>query len=1781
MTTQVGCQFAMSMENHSLKYLIVAGEKILSFDPPKNYQLVNGYGPTETTITNTNYHVKEHLNNVPIGSAHDNMRMYIVDKLGQRAPIGCQGELWACGPQVGKGYLHLPEKTAEAFIKNPFDTTYPYDRAYRTGDTTCWRSDGNILYMGRKDGQVKIRGFRIELKEVEGIIRQYPGIKDVTVQAFDADGGGKFIAAYIVSNEQVDIQALGDFIKEEKPPYMVPAVTMQIEKIPLNVNQKVDKKALPKPELQVSNTSAEVVSAPLNILEQEIKELISDIIKVEEYSITEPLVYLGLTSISCIRLATLVFKKYNVKLDTKQFAKTGTLQEIENAILAQMLTHDSAANDASQSKETEGKMLRSTLTYPQQGVYFDIMKNPTGTTYNIPLCLDFPVGTEVATLEAAVNQLLQSHPILFEHFETEGDEIVQVIPEHPQSEVEVVKATTEEYAEIKSHWAKPFDLKNGPLYHAMIVDDGRLHLLLDFLHLAMDGASVNLFTTQLMQLLNGEQVESEKYNYLVYAAEEKSQENSPQYQEAKEFFDSRLKSVDGISSIQEDVKALDDAQKHLLAASELVDMSSIKKFAANLGITPAAIFLAAAHYTVSRYTNNADTAMCTISNGRSNVKFSDTVGMMVNTLAITSHIKDVTVKDYILATAEEFDATLRHENYPFAKVSAAFGVQPDTFFQYQIGVMPQLQLKGEKVDMRIFGDKTPKFKFTISIEANPERIEIQYDDTCYSQQLAAGFASAMKAVLTHFIEQPEARLLHVSMLNEAQAQQIISFHETKRAEIPVKLYHKLFEKSAAEHAQETALVALNPVSGLYSSYTYEELNNAMNRMAHSLIQMGVKRGDRVAILLPRTSRLIMSQYAIMKAGAAYIPCDPKYPTERINLILEDSEARFILTTSDRLEEFPGRAIDVETLLKDSNVADNPQVEVSPDDLCYLIYTSGSTGRPKGVQLMHKGVTNYHCEKNLIQSCLKDECHAALGITTISFDMSVWETGSPLMLGKKLVFVGDNDCNDPNALAQLIAENQVDCMTATTSRFMQLLESEKFEKVFREHIHLAYQGGEALSTALLLKLQSYPNVRIFNGYGPTETIANSHASELTTGSIAHIGKPCVNYTNYIVDNDGNELPIGVVGELAIGGLSVAKGYNNLPEQTADKFRMTELNAKQSPVYFTGDYARWLSDGNVMLLGRKDNQVKLRGLRIELGEVEGAITKAGDLLGGENCIKNVVVMIRKINGKDHLCAYFTANQSINIDDLKQEISKTLTLYMVPTAYLQMEEFPLTPNGKTDVKHLPEPELVQVGGEYVAPANETEKQFCDIFARILSLDKVGATDDFFEMGGTSLVVTRVLIEADKLGYSLAYGDVFNHTTPRMLSQLLGFSSEDKTENKASSELNVEDGYDYTAINKQLLLNNLDSFRNQESINYKNILVTGATGYLGIHILQQLINSNAEHIYCLIRGNNNASAEQRLKQLLFYYFDNSYEQLFGKRIFIIRGDVTQDILPLDERLKEVEVVFNCAALVKHFGEGTEIIDVNVGSVQKCIDFCQQTKALLVHISTNSTSGVTVEEKPLPTYKENVLFEHQNFTIQYTYAKFIGERIILDAVSKGSINAKIMRVGNLSARAKDGEFQANFSANSFMGRLRVYQTLGAFPYDMYDKAVEFSPIDQVAEAILLLSHTPKECTVFHPYNNHKILLGDVVSELNSIGYDVQQVEQDDFEKILKEAGTDEMKAKRLVSLMAYMGKAGNQSFVNVESDNKYTMSILHRMGFKWSQTTFDYIRQFLNAINGLGYFDI
>ena len=551
-----------------------------------------------------------------------------------------------------------------------------------------------------------------------------------------------------------------------------------------------------------------------------------------------------------------------------------------------------------------------------------------------------------------------------------------------------------------------------------------------------------------------------------------------------------------------------------------------------------------------------------------------------------------------------------------------------------------------------------------------------------------------------------------------------------------------------------------------------------------------------------------------------------------------------------------------------------------------------------------------------------------------------------------------------------------------------------------------------------------------------------------------------------------------------------------------------------------------------------------------------------------MKKVVILIRKLNDKEHLCAYYTADREIAPDALKAEISNSLTQYMVPTAYLQLKEMPMTPNGKTDVKALPEPQLA-ISSAYEAPANETERTFCDIFAGILQMDKVGASDNFFELGGTSLVVTRVIIEADKAGLHVAYGDVFANPTPRQLARLITGDTGTEGQDEVTS-------FDYTAINNLLQRNTLNMFRYSERQAIGNVLLTGATGYLGIHILRELIDSDVENIYCLVRGKTQEAAESRLRSLLYYYFANAFKDLFGTRIHVVLGDVTNDF---DESL-DIQTIFNCAAIVKHFSEGTEIEDVNIGGAKRCVDFCIKKGAKLVHISTASTRGLWAGETKDEIFTEQRLYMGQYLGNKYIYSKFMAERLILDAVALHGLSAKIMRVGNLAARSTDGEFQANFSTNSFMGRIKVYNMLGCCPHQMRNKNIEFSPINEVARAIVLLSTTPKECTVFHPYNIHGQFLGDVLMGLTTVGEGIRFVEQEEFAAVMEEAKEDPQKAKQMSSLLAYQDMAHGQKTTDVKRDNDYTTQVLYRLNFSWSPTSWDYVERMLTAIGGFGFFE-
>ena len=1761
MTTQVGYQFATGIENHSLRHLSTGGEKLASLTPPDGYTFHNGYGPTECTIFTTTFPVTKWLKDIPIGKPLDNMRLYIVDAQGHRMPVGAAGELWVSGPQVSRGYLNRPEKTAEVYIDNPFTTEEKYRRVYRTGDIVRYLPGGNIQFVGRRDGQVKIRGFRIELKEVEGIIRQFPGIKDATVQAFDEEGGGKYIAAYVVSDSPVDIDALNEFILGEKPPYMVPAVTMQIDAIPLNQNQKVNKRALPKPEKKAA--TVQEVNAPMNLLEQELHDMVAKIVGSSDFSITTPLGYAGLTSISAIRLAVQVNKRFGVALDSRALVKSFTLQAVENEILRSYM-EGGAGQTAGETQQAE--LTAVPLSYAQTGVYFDCLKNPASTIYNIPYLLTYPQGVKAERLAEVVKQVVACHPELNVHFITEGEAIVQTTADAAPVVVPLTSMTDEELATYKNEFVRPFNLQKPPLYRFEVVTTpAGVHLLLDVHHLLFDGASADLLIRQISAVLEGGEASNETYSYLHFVNDQRAAEDTEQFKQAEQFFAERLSTCEGASEIPADLPKSAE-QGFIGEAVCAVDHDEVADFCRKQEVTPAHLFLAATSYVVSRYTNNREVYLCTVSSGRSNLKIADTVGMFVNTLPLAVDIKDVTVADFLHEVSDNFNQTLSHEDYPFARIAADYGFRPAIAYAYQVGVLSQYTVNGQNIAQELLELNVPKFKINIKIETRG--VVVQFDDSLYSARLADAMAQSIVEVVRRMVKQPGERVRALSIVSAAQERELEGLRQVGTGDAPFSLFHDCIGHFAAVQPEHEALVAID------GKFTYKEMDEVTTRIAAALQQRGVKERDRVALLLPRTSRLILSLFGVLKSGAAYIPCDPEYPADRVKLILEDSEARYIITTADRMDTVPSeKAIDVEDLI--ASQAPYRKPEITPDDLAYLIYTSGSTGRPKGVMLRHEGICNYlygHPANVFAHSVMTDATRV-LSVTTISFDAALQDIGMAYYNGKTLIVATEEQANNPLDLANLIKEQRINMVSGTPSRWLTWLTSDDFAKAIAD-IAIVRAGGEKFSDQLLEQLRKVTTARIMNCYGPTEITVASNNKELTDAPLVTVGKPQLNVKEFIVDADGNELPVGVVGELYIGGRGVARGYNNLDEMTRERF----VDYHGTRIYKSGDYAKWLPDGDVVILGRTDHQIKLRGLRIELGEIENVMLRVDG-------IDKVVIMIRKIGGKEHLCAYYTADREIAPEDLKAEISKSLTQYMVPTAYRQLDKMPMTPNGKTDVKALPEPELA-VTSAYEEPVNDTERTFCNIFADILQMDRVGATDNFFELGGTSLVVTRVIIEADKAGMHVAYGDVFTNPTPRKLARLI-------TGEGVNDDADEVTDFDYEPINKLLAGNTLNAFRKGERGRLGNVLLTGATGYLGIHILRELIDSDATNIYCLVRGKDAEKAENRLRTLLYYYFANAFKDLFGTRLHIVVGDVTSDFenaqcsmhsaqsSPCTLGNANIDTVFNCAAIVKHFSEGTEIEDVNIGGAQRCVDFCLKHDATLVHISTASTRGLWAGEPKADVFTEQRLYMGQFLGNKYIYSKFMAERLILDAVARKGLKAKIMRVGNLAARSTDGEFQANFATNSFMGRIKVYNMLGCCPYAMRNKRVEFSPINEVSHAIVMLATTPRECCVFHPYNIHTQFLGDVLMGLSSVGEGIRFVEQEDFETAMETAKADPAKAKQMASLLAYQDMAHGQKTTDVTRDNDFTTQVLYRLGFAWSPTSWDYVERMLTAISGLGFFDL
>ena len=1753
MTTQMATQMVLNYPDvPCLKWLGTGGEKLMSLTPP-TYNLLNAYGPTETTVYVCSHYVDKNEPNIPIGKPNDDVELFVVNKSGKRVPWGAAGELIVAGPQVGLGYLNQPEKTAAVYVE------WNGKRVYRTGDIVRYRGNGDIEFVGRKDGQVKIRGFRVELKEVEGVIREFAGIKDATVQAFDHEGGGKFIAAYIVSDEKIDIQALNAFIMDRKPPYMVPAVTMQIDAIPLNQNQKVNKRALPKPEVQM-NEESKAVAAPMNVLEEELHEMVQRIVNNADFGITTDLRMVGLTSISAIKLATQVFKRFGIQLDSKQLTKGITIQAIENAILKAMMSGEASKRDEvdinSAAINAEGSNREAPLSFAQTGVYFECMKNPTSTLYNIPMRLTLPIEISDQELRQAVEKAVANHPELHVRFKTNETGVIQQI-ENGELKIENLQMTEEQAEAYKTEFVRPFNLSNDLLCRFAIVrTEAKLYLYCDIHHLVCDGASYDIFFNELCALLDGQTIEPEMCSYAQFVAEQKTAEESDSFKASAEFFQSRLGETDGATELTADLTN-PKPQGETAYVSAPIEWKAAEQLAQAQGVTPAALSLAAVFYSLARFANADDVCITTISNGRSNLRISNTMGMFVNTLALTAKIGEQSVVEFIQETAQTFEQTLAHEDYPFARIAADYNLTADIMFAYQIGVISRYQTHGQILATDNMELNVPKFKiafYIMEVDGVPS-VAVEYDNGRFSEAMMQSLATSVSNAISAFAKAPEAALRSVNLTNDAQIAVLDSFNQTEVPYDNTQTVVSLWNKQVAETPDNIAVVYQD------TRLTYREVDERSNAIAaaisHQIPAVRNQKEPVVSILINRSEWMVLAALGALKAGCAYQPLDPSYPAERLNFMMKDANAAVLIADEELrpiVHEYTGSVLLTKELAK-LPITNYQSPIIHPSNLFILLYTSGSTGVPKGVMLEHCNLVAFcHWYKRYYDLKVGDKVAA---YASFGFDANMMDLYPALTSGATVYIISEEMRLNLPDLNRYFDEEGV------THSFMTTQVGFQFATNVENHsLHHLSVGGEALAA-----LTPPANYAMHNGYGPTECTIFTTTYRLNEyEQHIPIGKPLDNLRLMIMDANRQRLPLGAAGELWVSGPQVSRGYLNQPEKTAE----TYVEWGDTRWYRTGDIVRYLPDGNIQFVGRRDGQVKIRGFRIELKEVEAVIRAFPG-------IKDATVQAFDYpNGGKFIAAYIVSDEKIEVAALNAFIKERKPSYMVPAATMQIDAIPLNQNQKVNKRALPAPQMSTDDREYIAPSNDTEKLFCDIFAGILTMDKVGATDNFFELGGTSLMVTRVIIEADKAGKHIAYADLFSHPTPRQLAELVS----GQTDGEDAPDRTIMD-FDYQPIQELISRNTLDTYVAGQPRQLGHVLLTGATGYLGIHVLYELMQSDAQTITCLVRGKSREDSERRLRNLLFYYFSRHFDDLFGTRLFVVNGDVTSEF-PIANDQFSIDTVFNCAANVKHFSKGTDIEDVNIGGAQRCVDFCLKTGAALVHVSTTSTGGVWIgDDAPMPTLTERNIYFGQYLGNQYMHSKFLADRLILDAVARKGLKAKIMRVGNLAARSYDGEFQVNFSTNSYMGRIKIFNMLGCCPYEQFDQPTEFSPIDETARAIVLLAHTPDECTVFHPYNTHTRLMGDVLTGLEKIGTPIRFVEMQEFGMLMQQAAQDPNKASMLTTMLAYQGAPNGKQTRVVERNNEYTAQVLLRLGFRWSEPDSGYVNRMLTAISQLGFFEV
>ncbi|NQF16348.1 amino acid adenylation domain-containing protein [Brevibacillus sp. HB1.3] len=1367
----------------SLKYVTVGGE-VLSphvvtkcidlLTIPHGTSLYNTYGPTETTVEVASFqcHPDETHTQIPIGKPNANTQLYVLNEHLQIQPVGVAGELYVGGSGVARGYLNRPELTKERFISNPYCPGSD-SRLYRTGDLARYLADGNLEYIGRNDSQVKVRGYRIELEEIEVTLGNHSTVEQAVVVAKkDAYENNKLIAYVIGSGTVTEWR---DYLKAQLPEFMVPAYFVKMDAFPLTPSGKIDRKSLPAVGNTRPHVSTEYVK-PETEWETKLLDIWLDLFGYDEIGVEDHFFELGGHSLLGTQVIARIRALFKKEIPLSALFAYPTIRSIVPIVTA---ADEVNAGDAFPAIKRVSRVRELPLSYSQERVWFLEQLSANNLAYIFQATMKVRGMLELPILNKCFTELVRRHEIFRTVFHEKNGQPYQVISEPFDVELPVVDVShlpeSDRAAEvqrlIQREIKNPIDIAKLPLARWIVYKISEWESVILFVehHLIHDGWSFRKFLKELFTLYSAylenkpsplAELPIQFADYCVWQNElfKRGKENKQ-----LTYWKNLLEGANGVLELPTDRPRPVNQTFHGNMFTQLIPEElylQLRDYCMKTNTTLFMVMMAAFQTLLHRYSNQEDII---VGSGIANRRWKDTeelIGMFVNNIVIRQQFTDnMTFRDVLQDVKRSALEAYENQEIPFDQVVDALKLKRDqsrnplfqVMFSFQDAKVTHLPVSNLNIQLTEgISNGSAKFDINVVVTNHEElasslltkdeygsiSLDWEYNTDLYDEstmrRMFQHYIELLKSVLTH-----SERTLHsMPMLTASEQSQILQeWNDTAIDFDDQKTLHQIFEEQAARTPERMAVVFGN------EQWTYRQINNRANFLASKLRNLGVKPDTLVGLMSERSPDMMIGILAILKAGGAYMPMDTAAPKERLSYILQDSNTKVVVMQEKfrTAIDFNGPVLLLEENRSDLDVeCENLESVSHSKNLAYVIYTSGSTGAPKGVMIEHRSVVN---RMNwMVHRYPMNEHDTILQKTPYCFDVSVTELVLWFFTGSKLCFLAPQAEKDPEAIVKTVAQHQITYIhfvPSMLSIFLDHIENVDCAEEIKT-LQRVYTTGEALSTEQVQRFHRLIGQRnqttLTNLYGPTETtIEVTYYDCQADSEVIPIGKPMDNIQAYILNREGDLQPIGVMGELVIGGIGLARGYIGKPELTAERFVPNPFGKRSERLYKTGDYARWMADGNIEYIGRMDNQVKIRGYRIELGEIEAVMRKqqgAGEV---------AIIAHEYEPGDKRLIAYYSG--ASEVETLKSHLQKQLPPYMIPSYFVRVEEMPLTSSGKLDRKALLLPEIHIISHHYTAPRNSTEELLAHIWSEILKVNQMGVFDSFFELGGHSLLATQVV--------------------------------------------------------------------------------------------------------------------------------------------------------------------------------------------------------------------------------------------------------------------------------------------------------------------------------------------------------------------------------------------------------------------------------------------------------